>query len=405
MLDEVKHSVLTGMAKDAKVQGFRPGHAPLFVVEKSVDPQALQQEVLQQAVNRLYFEAISQDRLRPVTQPQIAITKFVPFTELEITAEVEIVGEVKLPDYKKIKLTKPEVKISASDVNGVIENLRTRMADKKAVDRAAKSGDEVVIDFKGTDAKTDEKINGADAKDYELALGSNSFIPGFEDELIGTKAGQDKTFILTFPKDYGVAALKNRKVKFEVKVKAVNELSLPKVDDKLAEKAGPFKSLDELKADVKNQLTEEREKQTGQQYENELLETIAKKTKVDIPESLIDEEIERQTQQLRQNLAYRGQTWSEYLKAENLTEETYHEAQKEGAELRVKAGLALSEIAAQEQLSVTDQETDLRLQLLRGQYQDPAMQAELDKPETRQEIANRVLTEKAVAKLKEYASK
>lgn len=405
LLNEVKHTVLTDLAKNTRLQGFRPGKAPLSMVEKSADPQTLQTEVLQQAINRLYFEAVSQDRLRPVAQPQISITKFVPFTQLEINAEVEAVGEIKLPDYKKVKLAKPDVKVEAKDVNNVIEDLRSRMAEKKSVERSAKDGDEVVIDFKGEDAKTHEAIGGADAKDYELVLGSANFIPGFEDELVGLKRGQDKTFTLTFPKNYGVASLQNRKVEFSVKVNDVKELTKPKADDEMAKKAGPFQSMAELKADIKKQLVDERRRQRDQEYENKLLENLAGKTKVELPEGLIDEEISRQTEQLKQNIMYRGQTWQEYLKAENLTEESYRDAQKPGAELRVKAGLMLSEIAEQEGIKVTPEELSLRLQLLKGQYRDEKMQAELDKPEARQEIANRLLTEKTVAMLTDNAAK
>jgi len=333
------------------------------------------------------------------------VTKFVPFTELEITAEVEIVGDIKLPDYKKIKLAKPEVKVTAKDVDEVIQSLRTRLAEKTDVERAAKAGDEVTIDFAGTDVKTKEPIAGADGTDYPLVLGSNSFIPGFEDELVGLQPGQDKTFVITFPKDYGVAALQNRKVSFTVTVKAVKELQEPKVDDAMAAKIGPFKTVDELKKDIKQQITVERQQEVDRQYESDLLEQVAKKTKAAIPAALIDEEVDRQLQQLKQNLVYRGQTWQEFLAAENLTEDKWREAQRPNAELRVTAGLALSEIAEAEQIRVTREEAEVRLQLIKGQYQDKAMQAELDKPEARREIANRLLSEKTIAKLTDYASK
>lgn len=406
LLDEVKHDVLQHLAKDhVKIQGFRQGKAPLSLVEKNVDSNLLQTEFLEQAANRLYVEALEQDRLRPIDQPTVSVTKFVPFTELEITAEVEVVGDIKLPDYKKIKLAKPEVKVTAKDVDEVMQNLRTRLAEKTDVERAAKTGDEVTIDFTGTDAKTKEPIAGADGTDYPLVLGSNSFIPGFEDELVGLKTGQDKTFTITFPKDYGVAALQSRKVSFAVTVKAVKELQEPKVDDAMAAKIGPFKTVDELKKDIKQQITVERQQGVDRQYESDLLEQIAKKTKAAIPAALIDEEVERQLQQLKQNLVYRGQTWQEFLAAESLTEDKWREAQRPNAELRVTAGLALSEIAEAEQIRVTREEAEVRLQLIKGQYQDKAMQAELDKPEARREIANRILSEKTIAKLTDYASR
>jgi trigger factor len=404
MMDEVKHHVLTDLSKKIKIQGFREGKAPLSMVEKNVDQNLLQSKFLEHAVNRLYSEAANQDRLRPIDQPQVSITKFVPFTELEMTAEVEIVGDIKLPDYKKIKLAKPEVKLTAKDVDDVIKSLQTRMADKKEVTRAAKNGDELTIDFKGTDAKTGDAIGGADGDDYPLILGSNSFIPGFEEELVGLKAGENKTFTITFPKDYGVTALQNRKVNFTVAIKKVTELSEPKADDAFAAKVGPFKSLAELKADIKKQVTIERQQEADRNYESDLLEAIAKKTKAAIPDALLEEEVERQIAQLKQNVMYRGQTWQEFLEGEKKTEEEYRESIKPVAELRVTAGLALSDIAELEGISVTNDDVDIRMQLLRGQYQDPAMQAEFDKPETRREIAQRILSEKTIAKLTDYAT-
>lgn len=405
MMDEVKHHVLTDLSKKVKIQGFREGKAPLSMVEKNVDQGLLQSEFLEHAVNRLYSEAAAQDRLRPIDQPQVSITKFVPFTELEMTAEVEVVGDIKLPDYKKIKLAKPEVKLTAKDVDEVIKSLQTRMAERKDVTRAAKQGDELTIDFKGTDAKTKEPIAGADGNDYPLILGSNSFIPGFEEQLVGVKAGEEKTFDITFPKDYGVAALQSRKVTFAVTVKKVAELIESKADDAFAAKVGPFKTLADLKADIKKQVGAERQQEADRNYESDLLEAIAKKTKAAIPEALVGEEVERQIVQLQQNLMYRGQTWQEFLQAEGKTEDEYRESIKPVAELRVTAGLALSDIAEAEGIQVTPEELEIRMQLLKGQYQDPAMQAELEKPETRREMAQRLMSEKTIARLTEYATK
>lgn len=404
-MDQIKHHVLTDFAKTAKIQGFREGKAPLSVVEKSVDSTKLQSEFLQHAINQLYAEAVNENRLRPIDQPQVNVTKFVPYTDLEMTAEVEVVGDISLPDYKKIMLEKPVVKVTAKDVDEVIKTLQTRMAERKGVTRAAKNGDEATIDFAGVDAKTKEPIAGADGKEYPLVLGSDSFIPGFEEKLVGLKPGEEKTFDITFPKDYGVSALQNKKVTFTVTITQLNELVTPKVDDAMAAKVGPFASLDELKADIKKQVTAERSQELDRQYESELLEKIATKTKVAIPEALVAEEVERQVEQLKQNIVYRGQTWQEYLKSEGKDEAEFKKALQPAAELRVTAGLALSEIADSENISVSKEEVDIRLQLLKGQYTDPTMQAEFDKLETRREIAQRILSEKTIAKLTEYATK
>lgn len=405
LLDDVKKGVLEVFQKTAKIAGFREGKAPLAMVEKSVDQSQLQTEFLEQAVNRMFAQAVTEKNLRPAEQPEINISKFVPFTTLEFVATFEAVGEVKLPDYKNFKLVKKPATISAKDIDEVIENLRTRGAERIEVDRAAKDGDEVVLDFAGRDAETDAPIAGADAKDYPLVLGSKSFIPGFEEELIGLKPNDDKEFTITFPADYGSVSLQSKKVIFKVTIKKVHEVKLPKVDDEFAAKIGPFKTVAELKADVKKQLATERQGQADRDYENDLIQKLAEKTKVALPKSMVDEEIDRLDQEEKQNLAYQGQTWQEHLKAEGLSEEQHHEQKRPAAENRVKAGLMLSEIAEQEKLDVTREELDLRMQMLKAQYPDQQMQAELAKPTAKREIASRILTEKTIAQLATYASK
>ena len=405
-LDSVKaHVVKELSARVGSVPGFRKGKVPAALAEKQLDQNLLQSEFLEHAINELYGRAAEQERLRIAGQPSVSITKFVPYDTLELEVTVDVIGKVELADYKKIKLEKPKVSVTAKDVDEVIDNLRSRTGEKHEVDRAAKDGDEVVIDFAGVDAKTKEPIAGTEGKEYPLPLGSKSFIPGFEEALVGVKAGEEKTFDVTFPKDYGVKALQNKKVTFTVKVHKVQENALPKLDDAFAATVGPFKTVAELKADIKKQVTAEREREADRTYENQLIEAIAKKTKVAIPKSAVDEQIQRMEQEEKQNLTYRGQTWEQHLELEGVTEDEHREKNREQAELHVKAGIILGEVAEREQLTVTPEEVDLQVNLLKGQYQDEKMQAELDKPENRRDILGRILTQKTVAKLVEYASK
>lgn len=404
LLDAAKQEALKHVAKNLKLQGFREGKAPMSLVEKSADPATLQSEFLDIAMNRMYGAALDEEKLRPVAQPKVTVKKFVPFTELELDVEVEVIGKIKLADYKNVKVEKPAVKITAKEVDEVLESLRTREAEKKDVKRAAKDGDEITIDFKGTDSKTGEDIQGADGKAYPLVLGSNTFIPGFEPELIGLKVGDEKTFDITFPKDYGVAALQNRAVTFAIKVIAVKEVVASKLDDEFAAKVGPFKTVAELKEDVKKQLQTEKEYQADREFVDKLLTTLGEKSTVAIPAVLIDEQLERMEAEERQNIMYRGQTWQEHLDAEGVTEEEHRERLRPDAELRVKAGLVLAEIAEAEKINVTPEELEIRMQLMKGQYPDPQMQAELDKPENRRDIVSRMMSEKTIDKLKEYAA-
>jgi trigger factor len=404
LLDATKAHVLKDLAKDVNMAGFRKGHAPANLIEKNVDPAVFQSRFLDHAVNDLYVQAVSEQKLRPVAQPEVNVTKFVPFTTLEFTAEVEVVGKITLPDYKKIKMTKTVEKTTDKEVTAVLDDLRRRDATKKEVKRAAKDGDEVTIDFKGVDAKTKDAIDGATGSDYPLVIGSNTFIPGFEPELVGLKAGEEKTFDVTFPENYGSTELQNKKVTFTVTAKKVQEFELAELDDKFASTVGPFKTVAELKSDVKKQLEAEQETQAQRKLENDLLAEIAEKAKADIPTALIDEEIDRMELEEKRNLMYRGQTWSEHLQAEGKTDEQHREGLRESATARVKTGLVLSEVAEAEKLNVTDAELDARIADLKKQYTDRAMQAELDKRENRRELMSRLLTEKTINKLVGYAT-
>ena len=404
LLQNAKQVVLRRLARQVKTPGFRQGKAPVSLIEKQVDQAHLQSEFLDEAVNRLYVEALRSERIRPVDRPEVNMKKFVPFTTLEIDVTVEAVGDVKLPDYKKIKLAKKTVNVTTKEVEDVIEALRDRIAERKEVKREAKSSDEIVIDFTGIDAKTKDPISGADGKAYPLVLGSNTFIPGFEENLTGMKVGDEKSFTITFPNDYGVKALQNRKVTFTVTVTKVHEIVKPKVDDAFAEKVGPVKTVADLKADIKKQLQTEQQTQAERDYESELLEKITEKAEVAIPKVLVDEEIARVELDEKQNLIYRGQTWEEHLEDEGVTETEHFEQKRPAAEKNVKAGLVLTEIADKEGLIVTPEELEIRMQILKGQYQDKQMQTELSKPEARREISNRMLTEKTLERLKSYAT-
>lgn len=405
IISATKAKAIDHLGKNVKVPGFRPGKAPANIIEKNLDPAAYQNEFMEHAVNDMLVAAINNQKLRPVGQPKIEVTKFVPFTTLEFTAEIEVIGGVKLADYKNIKLEQTKPSVTADEVNEVIDNLRKRGASKTEVKRAAKMGDEVIINFKGADAKTDEPIDGTDGSEYPLTLGSKSFIPGFEEEVVGLKAGDNKTFEVTFPKDYGVKALQNKKVNFTVDVINVNEAVEPKLDDEFASSVGPFKTVKDLKDDIKKQLTVEKQQEANREFDNKMMEAIAAKSQVDIPKSLVEEEIDRMEEEEKRNLVYRGQTWQEHLDEEGVTAEEHRERQREMAALRVKSGVLLGEIAEAEDIQVTPEELEIRLMLLKNQYTDDATQAELDKPENRRDITSRMLTEKTLDKLRSYTTK
>lgn len=399
-LQTAKQRAVAKLAQQVKVQGFRPGHVPASVAEKHINPNVLQEEVLNEVLTALYETAVRQENIRPIADPKITLKKFVPYTDVEFNAVIEVVGAITLGDYTKLKVKKTAATATVADVNEVIERLQTQMAEYKEVKRASKKGDRVWIDFAGTDAKK-QPVQGAKGEDYPLALGSNTFIPGFEENVIGLKKGEEKEFTIPFPKDYGVKALQGKKVTFVVTVKKVEETLKPAVDAAFAKKVGQFDSVDALKEDIKKQILVERENQADRDYNDALIKALVKQSKVAVPDSMIEEQIDMLDKEYRQNLIYRGQTFQEYLDSANITEEQYKESELRPIAIeRVKGGLVLGEVSEKEKITITPEELEIRLQVLKGQYKsDEKMQAELEKPESRRDIAARLLTEKTLAKL------
>lgn len=411
VVDEVtlklaKEHVITKLGQNVKVAGFRDGKAPSHMIEKAIDQQQLQSEFIDEAMNHAYRTAVAEAKVRPVLPPKVSVTKFVPYSTLEFTAETEILGKMTLADYKKIKMTPPKAKVEVEEVDKVIANMQRQMSTKTDVENPAKNGDEVWIDFVGIDEKG-KPVKGADGKDYPLLLGSKTFIPGFEDELFGKKAGDETTFTLTFPKDYGVSAMRGKKVTFKVNVTKVKEVKLPELNDEFVAKISPVKTVKELKEDIKKELGVEKQKQADNDFEAEVINTVTAKSKLDLPEGLLAEQAEVIMADLQRNLSYRGLTMQEYLEDAKMTaeEQKAKEIMPE-AERRLKAGLVLSEIADQEKLTISDTEITSRLDSLKAQHKnDPKMLAELENPANFNDIAARLLTEKTIIFLVNQVSK
>ncbi len=397
---KIKNKVLKKLASKVKVSGFRDGKIPIAVVEKNVSSDVLQSEFIDEAVNTLYIAAIKNERLRPVGQPKVDIKKFVPFTALEVIINLPVVGEVKLANYKVLKSKRNALKLDKKKIDEVIENLLSRGATKREVSSEAADKDEVIIDFKGVDVKG-KSVKGADGKDYSLVIGSKAFIPGFEENLIGMKAGDKKDFDVTFPKDYGVKSLQKAKVTFSVTIKKVNEVSRPKLDDDFAAQIGPFKTVDELKADIKKQLEIEESQKIERDYEEAILKEISDKTKVKIPDTLIKEQEGIVLREVKQNVVQRGLTFKEFLDNQKTTEDDYMKKEiVPEAKRRIKAGLILNEIADLEGVTVSEEELNTRITQLKARYNDPKMVEQLDAEENRRELKSRLRSEKVIIFLK-----
>lgn len=392
-----KAQAVKNLAPTVKAPGFRPGKVPADVAEKNLDPNALAQETAELAINTAINDVAMAEELRILDRPQIDMKEFVPEQSLKFTAEIDVLPDIKLGDYKKLKVKVDKAEVSDQDIDEVIERMRGGMGDKQTVDRAAQNGDEVTIDFVGK--KDGEAFDGGSAQDYQLVLGSNSFIPGFEEAIVGHKAGDKFDIPLTFPKDYHAANLKGAKVVFEINLKAINEIKLPEVNDDFAAKCGPFKTVDELKSDIKRELTSQKERQAEEKLKDDLIGELVKVSDIPVPDILISDQMKSLEQDARQNLMYRGQTLEQYIDAQGFKDEAdWKEKEvKPGAVRRVQAGLALSELSKLEKVDVSQAELEERLSEMKQQY--PNMAEQFDRPEARRDLANRVITEKTLDRL------
>lgn len=394
-LKTAEAKALEKLSKEIKVEGFRKGKVPANVAKKFIPENDLNAETADAAVRATVVAAFQESEKSPLALPNVNITKYVPGEMLEYTATADIIPEITLGDYKKLGVKKETPKIGEKEIDGVLENLSNSFAEKKAVKRAAKLGDEVIIDFVGK--KDGKAFEGGSAKDYKLVLGSGTFIPGFEDGIVGLEPGDKMNLNLTFPKDYGVKDLAGAKTVFEVLVKQVNEINKAPIDDELAKKCGPFKTLKDLKEDIKKNLTLQSEHQLEEKYKDDLVKALVEKSKVSAPEILIDDQMRMIRDDVSRNAAQAGVDFEEYLKRSGETMEAWEKEARKVAETRVKASLALQSLALKEKITVSDDVVNAKIAELREVYKkSPDAIKSLKDPNVKMDIKNRMIIEETL---------
>ncbi len=401
-LANAEQVALVKLSKSAKVPGFRQGKVPAGVAAKHVDPQALQEQLLDDAISKAVAEAFLAEKIQALDRPMVDVKKYVPGELLEFVAEVDVLPAVTLGDYKKLTSKAEKPTVAAADVEDVVERMRQGFAEKKDVTRAAKEGDETVIDFVGK--KDGVAFDGGAGTDYTLKLGSNQFIPGFEEGIVGHKAGEEFDLELEFPADYHAADLAGQKVVFTTTLKKVIEAALPEADDELAKKAGDFKTIKELKDDIKREITEQKEREAGDKLKDALIAELIEKSDVPVPEVLIADQMRSIEQDFSQNLMYRGLTLEAYLASNGFSdEEAWREKEvKPAAIKRTQAGLVLAELSKAENITATDEEIAEHVEVHKRQYANsPEALKQFDTPEVQRDIGNHFITEKTIERLVE----
>ncbi|WP_284139750.1 MULTISPECIES: trigger factor [unclassified Virgibacillus] len=356
------------VVKKVQVPGFRKGKIPRNMFEKRFGAESLYQDAIDIVLPEAYTKAVDEAGIEPVDQPEIDIDDIERGKSLVFTATVTVKPEVKLGDYKDLEVEKQDVTVTDEDVDHELEHQRERFAELVVKEEGAvEQGDTVVIDFEGF--IDGEAFEGGKGENHSLEIGSGQFIPGFEDQLVGKTAGEDTEVQLTFPEDYHAEEFAGKEATFKVKIHEIKMKELPELDDEFAKDVDEnVESLEELKSKKKEEL----EAQKKQNAENATRETLIEKAtdnaEVEIPEAMVDTELDRMMKEFEQRLQMQGMTMDMYFQFSGQDEAALKEQMKDDAQKRVKTNLVLEAIAATEKLEASEEDIDAELEKMAGMY-------------------------------------
>ncbi|ADD01918.1 trigger factor [Thermoanaerobacter italicus Ab9] len=354
-------------ASKFNVPGFRRGKAPRVIVERYYGEGVLYEDAVEYVFDEAYNEALKTFNLQPVDYPHIHILQIGKGKDLILEATVPVMPEVELGEYKGIEIEKIEYDVYDGDVEYELEKLRQQNARIVPVEgRAAERGDIAVIDFEGF--IDDEPFEGGKAENYQLELGSNTFIPGFEDQIIGHNVNENFDVNVTFPEDYRVEELRGKSAAFKVTLKALNKKELPELDDEFAKDVSEFETIDELKADIRKKLEERNRQQAENEMKEKAVMKVVENAKVDIPDAMVERQIDASLRELDYNLRYQGLDLDRYLSITGKTLEDLRKEMWEGALNRVKTQLVIDKIAKIENIEATEEELENKLKEMAANY-------------------------------------
>lgn len=365
--EEAIQEVFKKSAKYFNIPGFRKGKAPFKIVERYYGDSIFYEDAFNELAPIVYDEEIKENKIEVASRPQIDVVQMEKGKDLIFTAIVATKPEVKLGKYKEIPLKKIEYKVTDEDVDHEINHMAEHNSRIVTVeDRPVKDQDIVTIDFEGfTDGKPFE---GGKAENHDLTIGSKTFIPGFEDQIIGMKIGEEKDIKVTFPKDYFSKDLAGKEATFHVVLHAIKEKQLPTIDDEFAKDVSEFDTLKELKDSIKEKKQKENEERAKHETEDAAIEEVCKNTNIDIPAGMIDLEIDNIMQNLDQRLSYQGLNLEQYLKMMGKSEADFRKDYKEQAEKNVKTRLVLDQIVKDEKIKEDEKYIKDKIEEMAKQY-------------------------------------
>ena len=394
-IDEAVNARLKDAAKTVRIDGFRKGKVPMSVIRQRYGHD-VRNEVVGEVMRERYVRALTDNELNPAGFPQIEPTVNEAGKDLEFVATLEVYPEFELASIEGAEVERPVVEVVESDVDDMIETLRKQNAGWEEVERAAEDGDQVTLDFQGF--LGDEPFEGGSAEGHELVIGSGSFIPGFEEQLVGASAGEEKEIKVTFPEDYQAEHLAGQEATFKVKIHAVQGQALPEIDAEFVKKFGVDDGdLEKFRAEVMKNMTREAEQAVDNRVKQQVLTALQKANEIPVPQSLIQQETDGLKRQAAQQFGL-----GEDFDVSQLPNELFAEQAKG----RVQVGLLLAEVIKSNELEVSDDEIRAKVEELAEQYQEPSQVVEyyMGNDQMKTQVKSAILEEKAVDKLLEQAS-
>lgn len=356
------------IADQANIPGFRKGKAPRAIIEMHYGKEAVKQEAFEIVANKAYSEALDQEKLIPVSDPKVEESTFEEGKDMELTIKVTLKPEPELGEYKGLHVDKKEVEVTDEQVDAQIKDMMGRDAKMVVAEEGAviEKGDFAIIDFAGT--VDGEPFSGGEGKGYPLEVGSNSFIPGFEDQLVGLSKGDSTDVEVTFPEDYFVKDLAGKEAVFKVNIQDVKRKELPELNDEYVASKTDFKTVEELRANYKERMQKAAEANAKAEYEHELIDLAVANAKFSVPEIMIEDKISQMVEEMKMSLESRKMSLDMYMQYTGLDMAKIRENQRPVAEENVKTDLVLDAIAKAEDIQVDMADVDAEIAAISAQH-------------------------------------